>query len=111
VFSFNASAAWLEMLSANSGGDVGGFARLFAVPGMNHCSKGPSTDQFDMLSAIVDWAERGNAPNEILATVSAANKEVPTDWRPQRTRPLCPWPKIARYVGGDKEKADSFACL
>jgi pimeloyl-ACP methyl ester carboxylesterase len=110
VFSFNASVAWLEKLAANSGGDAGNFARLFAVPGMNHCSKGPATDQFDMLSAIVDWAEQGNAPDKIVATVSPTNKEVPADWSPQRTRPLCPWPKVARFVGGDKEKAESFVC-
>jgi hypothetical protein len=110
AFSFNASAAWIEKLNANSGGDAGGFARLFAVPGMNHCSKGPSTDNFDMLSAIVDWVEQGKAPDRIIASVTPGNKEIPADWSADRTRPLCPWPKIARYVGGDKEKADSFEC-
>ncbi|WP_158816345.1 tannase/feruloyl esterase family alpha/beta hydrolase [Methylocapsa sp. S129] len=110
VFSFNASATWIEKLDANNGGDAGSFARLFAVPGMNHCSKGPATDNFDMLSAIVDWAEQGKAPDRIIATVSAGNKEIPVDWSPERTRPLCPWPKVARYIGGDKEKVDSFAC-
>ena len=110
VFSFNASVNWIEALNANNGGDAGDFARLFAVPGMNHCASGPATDNFDMLSAIVDWAENGKAPDRILATVSPDNKEVPSDWSPQRTRPLCPWPKVARYVSGDKEKAESFAC-
>jgi dipeptidyl aminopeptidase/acylaminoacyl peptidase len=59
VFSFNDSARWIEKLNANNDGDAGSFARLFALPGMNHCSKGAATDNFDMLSAIVDWAERG----------------------------------------------------
>jgi pimeloyl-ACP methyl ester carboxylesterase len=110
VFSFNASANWIEKLNANNGGDAGGFARLFAVPGMNHCSEGPATDNFDMLSAIVEWVEEGKAPDRIIASVRADNKEIPADWSPQRTRPLCPWPKVARYVGGDKEKAESFEC-
>ena len=110
VFSFNASADWMDKLDANNGGDAGGFARLFAVPGMNHCSTGPATDNFDMLSAIVDWAEQGSAPDRIVASLSAGNKEIPADWSAQRTRPLCPWPKFARYVGGDKEKAESFVC-
>jgi pimeloyl-ACP methyl ester carboxylesterase len=110
VFSFNASASWIEKLNANSGGDAGDFARLFAVPGMNHCSKGPTTDNFDMLSAIVDWAENGKAPDRIIAGVTPGNQEVPAEWSPQRTRPLCPWPKVARYLGGDKEKAESFEC-
>jgi hypothetical protein len=110
VFSFNATANWMDKLAANSGGDSGSFARLFAVPGMNHCASGPATDNFDMLSAIVDWAENGKAPERIVATVRADNKEVPADWSRERTRPLCPWPKVARYVGGDKEKAESFEC-
>ena len=110
MFSFNASANWIEKLNANSGGDAGDFARLFAVPGMNHCAMGPATDNFDMLSAIVDWAEKGRAPDRIIASVRRDNKEVPADWSPERTRPLCPWPRIARYVGGDKEKAESFEC-
>jgi Tannase and feruloyl esterase len=80
------------------------------VPGMNHCSKGPATDNFDMLSAIVDWAEQNKAPDRVIARVSADNKEVPTDWSPDRTRPRCPWPKVPRYVGGDKETAESFEC-
>ncbi len=109
VFSFNASAAWIEKLKANAA-DADSFARLFAVPGMNHCKSGPATDQFDALAAIVDWAENGVAPDQIVATVSPGNKEVPADWSPTRTRPLCPWPKVARYVGGDKESAASFAC-
>jgi Tannase and feruloyl esterase len=109
VFSFNASAAWIEKLRANVA-DADQSARLFAVPGMNHCAAGPSTDRFDALAAIVDWVEQGKAPDAILATVSPDNKEVPADWSPARTRPLCPWPKFAHYVGGDKEKAESFAC-
>jgi pimeloyl-ACP methyl ester carboxylesterase len=110
VFSFNASAAWIEKLNANNGGDAGAFARLFAVPGMNHCAKGPTTDRFDMLSAIVDWVEHNKAPDRVIASVSSDNTEVPADWSRDRTRPLCPWPKVARYVGGDKEKAESFEC-
>jgi pimeloyl-ACP methyl ester carboxylesterase len=110
VFSFEASANWIEKLDANSGGDAGGFARLFAVPGMNHCSHGPTTDNFDMLSAIVDWAEKGRAPDRVIAGITPGNKEIPADWSPNRTHPLCPWPKVARYLGGDKEKAESFAC-
>ena len=68
VFSFEASANWIEKLDANSGGDAGGFARLFAVPGMNHCSKGPATDNFDMLSAIsLIGPNSGVAPDAISA--------------------------------------------
>ena len=77
---------------------------------MNHCSHGPTTDNFDMLSAIVDWVEKGRAPDRVIAGITPGNKEIPADWSPNRTHPLCPWPKVARYLGGDKEKAESFAC-
>ena len=110
VFSFNATARWYDKLDANSGGAAAAFARLFAVPGMNHCAGGPAADQFDALGAIVDWAENGTAPDAIEASVRADNKELPPEWSKTRTRPLCPWPKAARYIGGDIEKAASFAC-
>ena len=84
---------------------------------MNHCSGGPSTDQFDMLSALVAWVEQGKAPDSITAMArgpgnpGGVNAEVPANWSPQRTRPLCPYPKVARYNGsGDLESASSFSC-
>ena len=110
VFSFNSIARWYEKLDANAGGKATEFARLFALPGMNHCSGGPATDSFDALGAIIEWVEKGKAPDDILASARAGNKELPTNWSKSRTRPLCPWPKIARYIGGDIEKAASFAC-
>jgi feruloyl esterase len=95
------------------GGDV---VRLFHIPGMGHCSGGPATDQFDMLSALVEWVERGKAPERIVATARGAgnaggvNTDLPASWAPDRTRPLCAYPKVASYQGGDAERAESFAC-
>lgn len=76
--------------------------RTFLVPGMNHCRGGPATDDFDGLSALVDWVENERAPERIVARGSTA--------MPGIERPLCPWPRIARYRGGDPAKADSFEC-
>lgn len=78
------------------------FVRSFLVPGMNHCAGGPATDAFDGLAAIVDWVEQGRAPERLPARGTAL--------LPGIARPLCPYPKIARYVGGDTASADSFAC-
>ena len=92
------------------------FARLFHVPGMNHCAGGPSTDQFDLLGALVDWVENGRAPERVVATARSAgnpggvNPELPATWAPNRTRPLCAYPKVATYRGGDPESAESFLC-
>ena len=68
VFSADDTAAWFERLRASNGGDASGFARYFPVPGMNHCAGGPATDQFDMLSALVDWVEQGHAPASVVAS-------------------------------------------
>jgi feruloyl esterase len=84
---------------------------------MGHCSGGPSTDQFDMLTPLVAWVEQGTEPQAITATArgtgnaAGANLEVPGAWGASRTRPLCPYPKVARYDGtGDVNLAASFSC-
>lgn len=110
VFSFNDTARWFAKLQANLGGDSAALARFYPVPGMAHCSGGPATDQFDALGALVDWVEQGKAPGAIVARVNADNKELPAGWSKTRTRPLCPWPQVARYAGGDLESAGSFRC-
>ncbi len=110
VFSFLDTARWYDKLNANHDGKAAEFARLFAVPGMNHCRGGYATDSFDMLGTVVAWAEGGIAPDRVTATVRAANREVPEGWSKERSRPLCPWPQVARYESGDKEKAASFTC-
>ncbi|SEA77733.1 tannase/feruloyl esterase family alpha/beta hydrolase [Variovorax sp. YR216] len=115
VFSSDDTAAWYERLQGANGGDASSFARYFPVPGMNHCAGGPATDQFDMLTALVSWVEQGQAPERVTASARgpgtpAVNTEVPADWSPSRTRPLCPYPQVAVYTGGDAESAASFAC-
>jgi hypothetical protein len=110
VFSVNDTIQWYEDLTKNNGSDAGAFARLFVVPGMNHCSGGPATDEFNALSSLMNWVEAGQAPDQIIASVNPANPELPADWAKTRTRPLCVWPKIAKYKDGDKEKAGSFRC-
>jgi len=116
VFSPADTAAWYEALARAHGGDARDFARLFVVPGMNHCRGGPATDQFDMLGALVDWVENGHAPERVIATArgtgaNVVNSEVPATWSPGRTRPLCAYPASAQYKGqGDIEDARSFEC-
>jgi len=115
VFSSDDTMAWYEGVQNANAGKAAAFARYFEVPGMNHCSGGPATDQFDMLSALVDWVEQGRAPEQVVATgrgpgSAVPNTEVPAHWAPGRTRPLCPYPGVAMYQGGDPERAASFAC-
>jgi feruloyl esterase len=78
--------------------------RLFMVPGVQHCSWGTGLTEFDALAALEHWVEQGQAPERIPATQLV-------DGKPARSRPLCPYPKVARFVGrGDPDKAESFEC-
>jgi feruloyl esterase len=117
IFSVDDSESWYRSLQANNNGDASNFARFFRIPGMGHCSGGPATDQFDALNALVSWVEHGVAPASITASArgpgnpGGVNSEVPTTWAANRTRPLCPYPTVARYKGtGDIESASSFTC-
>lgn len=95
------TVAWYERAQSQNAGPNNDWARLFLVPGMTHCSGGPSTDHFDMLTAIDDWVEHGHAPERIVATGKSF---------PGQSRPLCSYPNVARYTGGDPRDEKSFAC-
>jgi Tannase and feruloyl esterase len=102
-----------EALAWKSGGmsAVQEFARLFMVPGMDHCgigTEGPgiSDTGIDPLTALERWVEEGKAPNELIATKTTATGGQ-TLWK----RPVCAYPKVARYKGsGDAADAASFTC-
>ncbi len=117
VFSIDDTRNWYDELMKENAGKADAFARFFIVPGMNHSSGGPATEQYDALASLVDWVENGKAPDRIVATARGAgnaggvNLAVPPDWAPDRTRPLCPYPSVARYNGsGDSERAENFSC-
>jgi feruloyl esterase len=105
VFSINDTIRWYEELNKVNNNTASDFARLFAVPGMNHCAGGPATDQFDAFTALTNWVEKSAAPAQITATAGNA-----TPW-PGRTRPLCAYPTQPRYNGtGSIEDAKNFTC-
>ena len=108
IFSAFDTVDYYERLAANNGGMAAtqNFARTFLVPGMNHCSGGPATDNFDSIQTMVDWVEKGIAPQSIAAKALPTNADFPN-----RTRPLCPYPQFAKYKGsGSVEDASSFVC-
>jgi feruloyl esterase len=104
------------------------FVRLFMAPGMSHCGGGNGPDVFgqslefssgdasdDLLVALDRWSETDLAPETVLATKYKGETPFggppPPNAQVQATRPLCAYPKIARYTGtGDIIKADSFQC-
>jgi feruloyl esterase len=83
---------------------VDSFFRLFMVPGMGHCGGGPGPDKFDALGALDRWVTEGTAPPRIIASHS-------TDGKVDRTRPLCPYPQVAKWNGsGSTDDAANFTC-
>lgn len=82
------------------------FLRLYTAPGVDHVGSG-APSQVDMLQALADWVEKGQAPRN-LQLVEQAPK---APFAVQRARPLCEWPAWPRYQGsGDANAAASFAC-
>lgn len=117
VFSYDDTVNWYKAVTTANGGDASNFARLFPVPAMGHCASGITTDQFDLLTPLVAWVEQGQAPASVTASARGAgnaggvNAELPSSWSATRTRPLCAYPKVARYKGsGSLEDAANFAC-
>jgi hypothetical protein len=101
--------------------DTDSFARLYMIPGMQHCGGGPGTDAFgafvgslpedprhNVLVSLENWVEKGTAPSTIIASKIAG--ENPSG-AATMTRPLCPYPQFANYKGsGDPNSAENFEC-
>jgi feruloyl esterase len=106
------------------------FYRLFLAPGMEHCAGGPGPNAFgtpfdslygagydlshkfdsynNVLAALMRWVEDGVAPDQLIATKYQADDAA----KPViRTRPLCVYPKVARWIGkGSTDDAKNFSC-
>jgi len=100
-----AGVNYYEAAMAKNGPDTPQFFRLFMVPGMSHCQGGIGPDRNDAMTAMIDWVEKGKAPDLIVASKVRDQQVV-------RTRPLCPYPQVARYTGqGSIDDAANFHCI
>jgi feruloyl esterase len=91
------------------------FARLFMVPAVGHCAgngvpganpayPGGEINPNDyLLPVLQEWVEQGEAPDQLNAVTA-------TGTTPERSRPVCLYPKKLTYVGGDSSDAASFEC-
>lgn len=96
------------------------FVRLYMAPGLQHCIGGPGASAFGQLGvatakgpkygiydALEAWVEKGTAPRDVTATKYAGDGTQ----KVLMTRPLCPYPEVAKYKGsGDTNDSDNFAC-
>jgi hypothetical protein len=102
--------------------EVNSFVRLYMAPGMQHCSGGPGPHSFgqdgapvpddpehNVFTALQQWVEKGSAPSSIVAT--KYNDDSDPAKGVSMTRPLCPYPQMAKYKGsGDTNDAANFVC-
>jgi feruloyl esterase len=97
------------------------FARLYMLPGVQHCGGGPGPDNFGQSATwpledplhnvrvtLENWVEKGTTPTNFIVTKNAeSDPQSPATM----TRPLCPYPHSAKYKGsGDPNSADNFTC-
>jgi len=95
---------YYEKVESQIGPSTTDFYRLFMVPGMFHCRGGVGVSAFDAFTPLVQWVEKSIPPDEIIGSRVVDDKVV-------RTRPLCPYPQVAKYKGsGSIDDAKNFAC-
>ncbi|HEX2444983.1 MAG TPA: tannase/feruloyl esterase family alpha/beta hydrolase [Vicinamibacterales bacterium] len=95
---------YYERVRETMGAATGDFFRLFMMPGVLHCTGGNGPSAFDSITPLVNWVERGTAPDRLIASLRQGGKII-------RTRPLCPYPMVAKYGNaGSKDDAASFTC-
>ncbi|WP_137894808.1 tannase/feruloyl esterase family alpha/beta hydrolase [Ramlibacter sp. 2FC] len=121
---FPEAIKYYERVVTAQGGDLTAtqsFFRYYLVPGMGHCSGldggdggtefgqpysayVPTDPQGDILIKMTDWVEKQEAPEEIIGTRFTASGQIATQ------RPICVYPKLPKYLGGDPNKAGNFVC-
>jgi feruloyl esterase len=97
--------SYYESVMKANGRNTADFARLFMAPGMAHCGGGVGPDRHDAVTAVIDWVEKNKAPDQLIVSKVTNGTVV-------RTRPLCPYPQVARYSGtGSIDEAANFRCV
>jgi feruloyl esterase len=100
----NSVRYFTDVVKTTGAAAVGKSIQLYMVPGMGHCAGGAGPDTFDKVGAIESWMATGKAPGQIIASRVK-------DGKTERTRPLCPYPQVARYKGtGSTDEAANFIC-
>jgi feruloyl esterase len=113
---FSAIDYYQSVVKKMGSGEANRFVRLYMAPGMQHCGGGPGLTSFGqgfepprvspgMAAALEQWVEQGSAPDRIVAAKVQDGAVV-------RTRPLCPYPQVAKWNGsGSTDDAANFSCV
>jgi hypothetical protein len=89
------SVDYCESVLRAMGSGTPSFFRLFMIPGMFHCGGGIGCGSFDKLTPLMQWVEQNVAPDRLIGAKVVDGKTV-------RTRPLCPYPQTATYIGSGR---------
>jgi feruloyl esterase len=119
---WNTIAYYTSVLKTMGDEKAESFVRLYLIPGMEHCAGGPGPSalgqfgletargpKYGLFDSLEQWVEKGSPAEDVVATKyesgqNGARKAV-------MTRPLCPFPAVARYKGsGDSNDAANFVC-
>ena len=100
VFSAKDQVDWFKQIQQDTA-KAADFSRMFMVPGMNHCGGGQAFNDFDPLTLLENWHAKKQAPERMIAQGKSF---------PGKQMPICAYPKVATYTGGDENKAESFEC-
>ncbi|QXG44896.1 tannase/feruloyl esterase family alpha/beta hydrolase [Pseudomonas viridiflava] len=98
------------------------FTRLYMLPGVYHCGRGEGPSEVDLLTPIMAWVEKGQAPGAIVArqyqpqpvdkVVAASLPAFMTREdisNRDRTRKVFPYPYMAEYDHkGYSKRANSY---
>jgi feruloyl esterase len=94
------SEIFYNELAALFDGDYGRYKNMYVSSWFQAWIRGPGANSFDTLTALENWVEKGYAPDGIVATNMTSG----------RSMPLCKYPGQATYIGGNLNRATSWAC-
>ncbi|MEM2319282.1 MAG: tannase/feruloyl esterase family alpha/beta hydrolase [Candidatus Bathyarchaeia archaeon] len=83
------------------------FYKLYMVPGLTHVGS-IGCSNVDWFTPLVKWVENGVEPKVLIGSRNAD----PVLNLTARTRPIPPYPLVARYIGkGSIDDAENFVCV
>ncbi|KXJ86090.1 Tannase/feruloyl esterase [Microdochium bolleyi] len=87
-------------------GNMDDFYRYYEIPGLGHCSGGPSGLPSRLFGQLQSWVENGTAPDTTLSSITT--KEGTT-----QDRIICPYPQKAVFDPscGKVENTECFSCV
>lgn len=85
-------------------GNAHEFYRYFQVPGLGHCGGGKSGQPNHIMQQLVDWVEKGIAPDTTAVKVNVSNTI--------QDRILCAYPQRTVYVDscGNPASTECWSC-